>query len=303
VNSIAKLAALIAGLVIAVSALARWLRRRPDRPASVPPPAPSAEPEVPTEAPPPAPPPVELPETLAASWRLVPCLVQLRSEIDQLCPDRDRASDGTIGDAAHRAAVSDHNDDEAGRVPTRDADRRHEVHAVDIDDDLREPGVTMQEIVDVVVDRHRRGADNRLTYVIYNRRIWAATRGWTGRGYDGVSPHTEHAHFSASYVTSREADTRPFGILEEIVTQADRDDIVRRTTAAVIAALEARGHQSDGSLTSIVGRAAFDQGIPQDNEIPTRAKPRWPAWRVISDTRRLVLELSAKVDALSARSS
>jgi hypothetical protein len=161
----------------------------------------------------------------------------------------------------------------------------------------------MQEIVDVVVDRHRRGADNRLTYVIYNRRIWSATGGWTGRAYDGASPHTDHAHFSASYMTNREADTRQFGILEEIVTQADRDDIVRRTTTAVIAALEQRGHQGDGSLTSVVGRAALDQGIPQDNETPTRAKPRWPAWRVISDTRQLVLELSAKIDALSARSS
>jgi hypothetical protein len=246
---------------------------------------------------------VERPETLVASWRLVPCLVQLRQEIDQLCPDRDRASDGTIGDTAHQAGVSDHNDDEVGRVPTRDADRRHEVHAVDIDDDLREAGVTMQEIVDVVVDRHRRGVDNRLTYVIYNRRIWSATRGWIGRPYDGASPHTEHAHFSASYVTSREADTRPFGIVEEIVTQADRDDIVRRTTAAVIAALEERSHQTDGSVTSVIGRGALDQGIPQDDDTPTRAKPRWPAWRVISDTRRLVLELSEKVDALSARSS
>ena len=299
-NPFTKLAAVVAGLVLGAFAVLAWLiRQRRDQPAAV-----DQPPHEPADGIPP-PQPVDVsdqPETMA-SWSLVPCLVQLRREIDELCPKRDHASDGSIGDAAHKQSVSDHNDDEVGNVPVRDADRKHEVHAVDIDDDLREPGATMQEIVDVVVRRHKSGRDNRLTYVIYNRRIWSASRDWTGRAYDGASPHTEHAHFSASYDSSREADTRPFGILEEIVTQADKDEIVRRTTAAVIAALEARGYQSDGSITSVVGRAAFEQGIPQDADTPTKAKPRWPAWRVVSDTRSLVLDLSAKVDELSARSS
>ena len=51
-----------------------------------------------------------------ASWILVPCLVALRNEFNQLAPNRDKASDGSIGDTSHAASSSDHNPDETGNT-------------------------------------------------------------------------------------------------------------------------------------------------------------------------------------------
>lgn len=160
-----------------------------------------------------------------ASWELVPCLVQLRTELNALCPNRDKGSDGTIGDKAHQEHVSDHNDDEVGKVPIRDADSKHEVHAVDLDVDLREPGLTMEKVVQYLVGRCRVGKEDRLRYVIYDGRIWEASRGWVQRTYSGANPHDKHAHFSASYVSSKESDTRKWE-LEDIpmaLTDSDKE--------------------------------------------------------------------------------
>lgn len=141
------------------------------------------------------------------AWELVPCLGQLRTDLNRLAPNRDKSSDGTIGDTAHQLSVSDHNDDEVGKVPIRDADSRHEVHAYDADVDLREPGLSMEKVVQHILARCRSGAEKRLRYIIFNRRIWEASNGWRQRTYSGANAHDKHAHFSASYETAREADT------------------------------------------------------------------------------------------------
>ena len=43
----------------------------------------------------------ESPLEAARPWRVAESLLALRQEIDQLAPGRSRASDGTVGDAAH----------------------------------------------------------------------------------------------------------------------------------------------------------------------------------------------------------
>ncbi|WP_306205067.1 hypothetical protein [Actinoplanes sp. RD1] len=149
-----------------------------------------------------------------ASWVLVPCLVSLRTEFNKLAPSRDKASDGSIGDTSHAASSSDHNPDETGNTPYEDADSKNEVHAIDVDTNLRKSGWTMQRCVNIIVAKHKSGADNRLQYVIYNRKIYSRSWGWTARDYTGASPHTEHAHFSARYTTAQENDTSPWGLLE-----------------------------------------------------------------------------------------
>jgi hypothetical protein len=107
-----------------------------------------------------------------ADWILVPCLVRLRAEFNSVAPRRARDSDGTIGDRAHQNRSSDHNPDETGTVPVRDADRINEVHALDIDKDLRTPGLDMEKVVQFLVGRCRAGTERRLLYIIWNRRIW-----------------------------------------------------------------------------------------------------------------------------------
>ena len=173
-----------------------------------------------------------------ASAVLVPCGVRLRSDFNTVAPGRDKASDGWIGDTAHQHEVSDHNPDETGSVPIHDADRVNEVHAVDVDDDLRESDLTMEKVVQFLLDRCRRGLENRLRYIIYNRRIWEASNGWKQRAYTGPSPHTEHAHFSFSYDTAREASTASWH-LEDIpvaLTAADKTWLAAEIDKAATAA-------------------------------------------------------------------
>jgi len=174
-----------------------------------------------------------------ANWILVPCLGQLRTELNRIAPAR-KGPDGTIGDEAHQKTISDHNDDEVGRVPIRDADSKHEVHALDPYADLREPNLTMEMVVQHILARCRSGKEKRLRYIIYNRRIWRASNGWKQENYSGDSPHIEHAHFSASYETELEASTASWG-LEDIpvaLTEADKKWFKAEIDAAATKAAE-----------------------------------------------------------------
>jgi hypothetical protein len=155
------------------------------------------------------------------AWILVPCLVSLRGEFNALAPARDRSSDGSIGDAAHAGSSSDHNPDETGATPSEDADSTNEVHAIDVDVDLHKPGWSMAKAVEVLVRRHRSGDDDRLQNVIYNRRIWSRSWGWTAREYTGSNPHDHHAHFSSRYTTAQERDTRSWGLLDAAELEDD----------------------------------------------------------------------------------
>jgi hypothetical protein len=159
-----------------------------------------------------------------SDWILIACLKTLFAEFDRIAPGRDHSSDGSIGDAAHQHEVSDHNPDETGSVPIHDADHINEVHAIDVDNNLNESDLTMEDVVQFILGRCRSGAENRLRYIIYWKRIWEADNGWRQRDYTGSSPHTEHAHFSASYDTPKEASTASWH-LEEIpvaLTPADK---------------------------------------------------------------------------------
>lgn len=172
-----------------------------------------------------------------AAWTLVDCLVSLRSEFNTLSPGRDKSSDGSIGDQAHAGNSSDHNPDETGNAPTEDADSKNEVHAIDVDADLRKPGWTMHRAVDIIVGRHRTGLDDRLQNVIYDRRIASRSWGWTWRPYTGANAHTEHAHFSARYTSAQEADTSPWGLIEEDDTMTKSEFIALLTNPEVRAAM------------------------------------------------------------------
>lgn len=152
---------------------------------------------------------------------LVPDLVSLRSEFNELAPTRDKESDGWIGDQAHQEEPSDHNVfgvGNTGRPPG--VGTVGGVHAIDVDKDLFRVDWTMERAVQIILDRHQRGLDDRLDYVIFNRRIWGAPN-WTERAYVGPNPHDKHAHFSSRYEVSKENDDRPWGLLEDDMPSAD----------------------------------------------------------------------------------
>jgi hypothetical protein len=238
-------------------------------------------------------------EAVIADWILVPCLVRLRSEFNLMAPNRDHASDGSIGDTAHQNEVSDHNPDETGSVPIHDADHTNEVHAIDVDTDFRVPGLTMEKVVQFLLGRCRAGTEKRLRYIIYNRRIWEASNDWRQRAYTGSSPHTEHAHFSASYVTSLEASTASWH-LEDIPVALTADD--KAWITKQINSIVSLSQQADKTPSSPVGAAWSAQGIPNGTRPvdSAGAHPRDVAWLVIQDLGEALVALQTQVDEIKS---
>lgn len=231
---------------------------------------------------------------MAAGWLLVPSLVSLRAAFDALAPDRDRRSDGSVGDLAHQQRVSDHNPDETGAVPIHDADKINEVHALDVDEQLNVPGLTLSMIVNYIIGRCRAGQEHRLRYVIHDHTIWEASNGWRPRTYPGDDPHTEHAHFSASYDTAQEASTAGWH-LEDIpvaLTEADKQWISDTMVSLLKAKFERTSQPNGGGITSLIGRDALDQGVPN----PIRAV-KTPAWMLLGDIAEQVQGVTAALEA------
>jgi hypothetical protein len=152
----------------------------------------------------------------------------------------------------------------------------------------------MEKVVQFLLGRCRSGAEKRLRYIIYNRRIWSASSGWVQKTYTGASPHTEHAHFSASYITSLEASTASWH-LEDIpvaIPAAQMDQL--------LAAIRAPYTDTDKSSLSETeaGHDVLSQQIP-DGTRP--GSPQTPAYVVIENMGKALVALQAQVAALSAK--
>jgi hypothetical protein len=110
---------------------------------------------------------------------------QLREMIDDAYPDRDRKSDGWIGDAAHSNRKSDHNPDKANGY----------VRAIDVDKDLDSRPSTGAYLADQIRLCAKAG-DKRVSYIIFAGKIASSKRAWRWRTYDGVNKHDHHIHIS-----------------------------------------------------------------------------------------------------------
>ena len=111
---------------------------------------------------------------------------QLREQFDDCYPDRDRTSDGWIGDTRHSARPSDHNPDSTGIV-----------RAIDIDRDLSYDAKPdyMCDLADQIRLCAKSG-DKRIAYVIFNGKICSARSLWRWVTYKGINPHVKHCHIS-----------------------------------------------------------------------------------------------------------
>jgi len=118
------------------------------------------------------------------TWRVARSLDVLLGQLNAKAPNRSKASDGSIGDAAHQTRDSDHNPWYGPGIVTA-RDFTHDPAG----------GLDGQWLADTLV--HWR--DPRIKYVIWNRRI-LDTRPlldpWTWQPYDGTNPHTHHVHLS-----------------------------------------------------------------------------------------------------------
>jgi hypothetical protein len=124
---------------------------------------------------------------------------QLRLQVDDEFGDRDRTSDGWLGDQRHKSRPSDHNPDAAGIV-----------RAIDIDRDLS--GKSKPDLMPDLANQIRLCAksDKRIAYVIFDGKIASARLGFRWRKYRGSNPH--HAHCHVSFTKKGDADGSFFNI-------------------------------------------------------------------------------------------
>lgn len=117
--------------------------------------------------------------------KLSKAAIQLREQFDDHFSDRDRTSDGWIGDSRHSARKSDHSPDEQGWV-----------RAIDIDRDLS--GKSKPDLMPDVADQLRILAkrDKRISYIIFAGKIASAKSLWRWRTYKGINKHDHHCHIS-----------------------------------------------------------------------------------------------------------
>lgn len=156
------------------------------------------------------------------SWKLSAAAERLRAEVNALFPGRDKASDGSIGDAAHAARESDHNPDENGWV-----------RAIDIDEDLWGANHPDPHIANTLAIRLTEigKRDKRLKYVIFEGYIYSREHGWVARVYRGPNMHNHHIHIS--FTTAGDEDGSPFGIVNDLKDEAakERPAVKKKVTA------------------------------------------------------------------------
>lgn len=126
------------------------------------------------------------------SWHLAPALDQLRAEVNALWPSRSKASDGTIGDAAHSSRTSDHN-----------PNARRSVNAIDI----TASGIDTGKLINAAK------AHPSVRYIIHRGQIMNRDIGnFAARRYTGSNPHNTHVHISIYQSATAEQRRQSWGL-------------------------------------------------------------------------------------------
>lgn len=145
----------------------------------------------------------------ATRWRVASSLEKLLLQINEMAPNRRKASDGGIGDDNHKNRNSDHNpwvdfDGVRGVVTARDFTH----------DPARgcDAGVLAEQI--------RASRDPRVKYIIWNRRIANSSSiggaaPWAWRPYNGRNPHDHHVHISVLPEKAKYDSEQPWSIQKQ----------------------------------------------------------------------------------------
>jgi hypothetical protein len=139
------------------------------------------------------------------NWRPAGAIAELFAEANALDPNRNKASDGTIGDARHQTGHSDHNPEVI--PPATPA----VVRAGDITND---PALHLDQVAERIRAKAAAGQLSQVTaggYVILNNRITKPDfSGWSK--YTGDDPHVSHMHVSSSRVVAQFDSRAPWGV-------------------------------------------------------------------------------------------
>jgi hypothetical protein len=152
--------------------------------------------------------PREIPREGPGGWRVAKCLLDLKAEADARWPNRDRRTDGFIGDDRHCGPASKKTSDHCPNAA-------NVVRAMDIDSD----GIDAAWLADQVRAKGK-GGDARLHnggYVVFNKRIASERQGWEWRDYTG-EPHQDHLHVSVSRDVSGYDGDGDWGVRNAVIT-------------------------------------------------------------------------------------
>jgi hypothetical protein len=164
------------------------------------------------------------------TWELTKGLKNLQNQINTRWPNRDKTTDGTIGDPEHQSGTSDHNPDDSEYDNAGwdgDSDNKSEVRAYDQDKDLREEGTTAQMLVDHI--RKLPNLGTVLRYMIYNKKMYHVDDDFNPTTYTGTSnPHTEHIHYSGARTDAADNNTTFNYRLDEVGDVALTDSDIQK---------------------------------------------------------------------------
>lgn len=135
------------------------------------------------------------------TWRVASALEVLLRQVNEKFPQRSKASDGSIGNAAHATRTSDHNpwvmEGSTGIVTARDF----------TNDPLH--GLDSEHLAEAL----RLSKDKRLKYVISNRKIASFDHNdFAWRPYNGANAHNHHCHVSVREHKDQYDDTSPWNL-------------------------------------------------------------------------------------------
>jgi hypothetical protein len=211
------------------------------------------------------------------AWRLATALEVLRKEVNAAHPNRQKASDGTIGDVAHQSqgSASDHN-------PW-------------LNNTVRAWDITTADFTDALAEWLRQkgqGGDPRLVgggYVIYKARIASdnpVAGVWNWRPYSG-DPHTSHIHVSVTRNAAYDS-AAPWGVSQ---TQEEPD------------LTPEQGKQLGEIWQSVMTKHKIGPGTPPPAEVAVEwaAKNAWAAIQAVQLDIDKIKTGGVDLDALATK--
>lgn len=137
------------------------------------------------------------------TWRVANSLNMLLRQLNAAYPNRDKSSDGSIGDAAHASRSSDHN------PWVKDSSGQPIVTARDFTNDA--PYMDSHQLALKLIE----SKDKRIKYVIDHGKIASGEAGpqpWVWRKYTGSNAHDHHVHVSVREQQKYFDDETPWGL-------------------------------------------------------------------------------------------
>lgn len=211
--------------------------------------------------------------------RLCDAGVTLRDQVNKKWPNRDKSSDGWIGDAAHAANEGWGTN---GKGSYHNPDPNGIVHAIDIDNSFGpgwKTGSTAKEFAEQLATYCRQGKDGgRIAHIVYDGQVASATaNNWYFRG-SGYG-HFHHIHISFTNKADNDGSLFKLPIFNEKPSSKKLWDGVVPEFNNIIKAMDDKELKNKASwrLSCRLADLGFFKGVPVEYEqgYPWNAVAAW----------------------------